>query len=121
VYLARIQRNGDFRLSSGLESEKSQADNSPFPRTGKRTRDSASLTNPAARLKIVFAWFDCPCAQVAELADALASGASGLTVVEVRVLSWAPFFPNCLSGSCDLHCGSARLSGARGGASWNLC
>ena len=30
-------------------------------------------------------------AQVAELADALASGASGLTVVEVRVLSWAPF------------------------------
>ena len=31
------------------------------------------------------------CAQVAELADALASGASGLTVVEVRVLSWAPF------------------------------
>src|SRR5215469_12360934 len=30
------------------------------------------------------------CAQVAELADALASGASGLTVVEVRVLSWAP-------------------------------
>src|SRR6185312_2316179 len=29
-------------------------------------------------------------AQVAELVDALASGASGLTVVEVRVLSWAP-------------------------------
>src|SRR4051794_18757546 len=31
-----------------------------------------------------------PIAQVAELVDALASGASGLTVVEVRVLSWAP-------------------------------
>ena len=29
-------------------------------------------------------------AQVAELVDALASGASGLTVVKVRVLSWAP-------------------------------
>jgi hypothetical protein len=28
---------------------------------------------------------------VAELADALASGASGRKVVEVRVLSWAPF------------------------------
>jgi len=27
---------------------------------------------------------------VAELADALASGASGRKVVEVRVLSWAP-------------------------------
>ena len=32
------------------------------------------------------------CAQVAELADALASGASGRKVVEVRVLSWAPLF-----------------------------
>jgi hypothetical protein len=31
-----------------------------------------------------------PRAQVAELVDALASGASGLTVVKVRVLSWAP-------------------------------
>jgi hypothetical protein len=31
-------------------------------------------------------------AQVAELVDALASGASGCKVVEVRVLSWAPFF-----------------------------
>ena len=31
-----------------------------------------------------------PLAQVAELVDALASGASGLTVVEVRVFSWAP-------------------------------
>ena len=31
-------------------------------------------------------------AQVAELVDALASGASGLTAVEVRVLFWAPSF-----------------------------
>src|ERR1700756_4492962 len=31
-------------------------------------------------------------AQVAELVDALASGASGLTAVKVRVLSWAPRF-----------------------------
>ena len=30
------------------------------------------------------------CAQVAELVDALVSGTSGLTAVEVRVLSWAP-------------------------------
>jgi hypothetical protein len=30
-------------------------------------------------------------AQVAELADALDSGSSGRKVVEVRVLSWAPF------------------------------
>ena len=29
-------------------------------------------------------------AQVAELVDALASGASGLKAVEVRVFSWAP-------------------------------
>src|SRR5215813_7521055 len=33
-------------------------------------------------------------AQVAELVDALASGASGFTAVKVRVLSWAP--PNVL-------------------------
>jgi hypothetical protein len=31
-----------------------------------------------------------PHAQVAELVDALASGASDRKVVEVRVLSWAP-------------------------------
>ena len=43
-----------------------------------------------------------------ELVDALASGASGLTAVKVRVLSWAPFsakplfLQNCgLSGSAD--------------------
>ena len=33
-----------------------------------------------------------PNAQVAELVDALASGASGCKVVKVRVLSWAPSF-----------------------------
>src|ERR1700687_3208282 len=32
-----------------------------------------------------------PRAQVVELVDALASGASGLTAVKVRVLFWAPF------------------------------
>ena len=31
-------------------------------------------------------------AQVAELVDALASGASDRKIVEVRVFSWAPFF-----------------------------
>jgi hypothetical protein len=34
-----------------------------------------------------------PHAQVAELVDALASGASGFTTVKVRVLSWAPLLP----------------------------
>ena len=39
-------------------------------------------------------------AQVAELVDALASGASDRMVVEVRVLSWAPrIFPSSLSWS----------------------
>ncbi len=32
-----------------------------------------------------------PLAEVAELVDALASGASGGNPVEVQVLSWAPF------------------------------
>ena len=31
-------------------------------------------------------------AQVAELVDALVSGASGFAIVQVRVLFWAPFF-----------------------------
>lgn len=31
-------------------------------------------------------------AQVVKLVDTLASGASGLTAVEVQVLSWAPFY-----------------------------
>ena len=35
-------------------------------------------------------------AQVAELVDALASGASDRKIVEVRVFSWAPFiFRSC--------------------------
>lgn len=34
-----------------------------------------------------------PDAQVVELVDALASGASGRKAVEVRVLSWAPLIP----------------------------
>ena len=37
-------------------------------------------------------------AQVAELVDALASGASGRKVVEVQVLSWAPFILICSRG-----------------------
>ena len=37
-------------------------------------------------------------AQVAELVDALASGASARKGVEVRVLSWAPFFDILCSG-----------------------
>jgi hypothetical protein len=38
-----------------------------------------------------------PHAQVAELVDALASGASDLTVVKVRVLSWAPLPQYCIT------------------------
>ncbi len=37
-------------------------------------------------------YFAAGIAQVAELADALASGASSRKGVEVRVLSWAPHF-----------------------------
>src|ERR1700732_2132334 len=43
-----------------------------------------------------------PRAQVVELVDALASGASGLTAVKVRVLSWAPFAPKPV---IELHSG----------------
>src|ERR1700757_5076108 len=49
-----------------------------------------------------------PHAQVAELVDALASGASGLTAVKVRVLSWAP-----LARTPDQQTGRADLASAR--------
>jgi hypothetical protein len=49
---------------------------------------SARLTNSNRRSNQAI-W-----AQVAELVDALASGASGLTAVKVRVLSWAPLLEN---------------------------
>ena len=48
------------------------------------------LTNPTTSLKLNM--LNRICARMAELADALASGASGLTVVEVRVLFRAPIF-----------------------------
>src|SRR5277367_4486467 len=48
-------------------------------------------------------------AQVAELVDALASGASGLTAVKVRVLSWAPHF----SSSDSLRWRKARSRASR--------
>ena len=48
------------------------------PLTGAGRRPNRAPPEPMAR------------AQVAELVDALASGASGLTAVKVRVLSWAP-------------------------------
>src|ERR1700676_4071386 len=50
-------------------------------------------------------------AQVVELVDARASGASGLTAVKVRVLSWAPFFPGhhfFLSHALRCRLGSAQ-------------
>ena len=45
-----------------------------------------------------FFWFLERNAQVAELVDALASGASGRKAVEVRVFSWAPFWFHCVPG-----------------------
>src|SRR5713101_8372929 len=57
-----------------------------------------------------------PRAQVVELVDALASGASGLTAVKVRVLSWAPLSPKTRSPtslrSSDAHQQVHRLLGA---------
>ena len=49
---------------------------------------------PAVDNKMVedYALFPSSDAQVAELVDALASGASDRKVVEVRVFSWAPTF-----------------------------
>src|SRR4051794_33260899 len=48
-------------------------------------------------------------AQVAELVDALASGASGLTAVKVRVLSWAP---NALAQTDEMLLGAKRRTAA---------
>ena len=59
--------------------------------TKLRRRPGAALTNPKANGNMDLPRFSARIAQVAELADALASGASGRKVVEVRVLSWAPF------------------------------
>src|SRR5215218_1734689 len=49
-------------------------------------------------------------AQVVELVDALASGASGLTAVKVRVLSWAPCMPTPV---ILLNAGRRKWIGAR--------
>src|SRR5579871_6294164 len=51
-------------------------------------------------------------AQVAELVDALASGASGVKAVEVRVLSWAPAFALSRYGSAG-HPSPARTLSCR--------
>src|SRR5437879_3541559 len=63
----------------------------------------------------------CACAQVAELADALDSGSSGRKVVEVRVLSWAPFIPQHLRCSCLSAIRRAVLLGVSSGVSWFRC
>jgi hypothetical protein len=52
-------------------------------------------------------------AQVAELVDALASGASGFTAVKVRVLSWAPLAQCPEAVPSATVAGLARLSLAR--------
>jgi hypothetical protein len=46
---------------------------------------------------------------VVELVDALASGASGLTAVKVRVLSWAPF---ALAQASEIRLGAKRRTAA---------
>jgi hypothetical protein len=46
---------------------------------------------PERLTKPVYRPYEHHIAQVAELVDALASGASDRKVVKVRVLSWAPF------------------------------
>ncbi len=50
----------------------------------------AALTNLDVKGRIILPRNTAPCAQVAELADALDSGSSARKGVEVRVLSWAP-------------------------------
>ena len=61
---------------------------------------AAALTNQGASGNMVLLHPDAR-AQVAELADALASGASGRKVVEVRVLSWAPVLQWSPSGLAE--------------------
>src|SRR6476659_1331095 len=55
-------------------------------------------------------------AQVVELVDALASGASGLTAVKVRVLSWAPFARAHDFAECGLSGPSSRKRATVGAA-----
>jgi hypothetical protein len=66
-------------------------------------------------------WFAARIAQVAELADALASGASSRKGVEVRVLSWAPNKLKELRCGRECLLGIAIFAGASCGASWNDC
>ena len=59
-------------------------------------------------------------AQVAELADALASGASSRKGVEVRVLSWAPYKSKGLGRRGHDPQGFCICVGASCGASWGF-
>jgi hypothetical protein len=80
----------------------------------KSQRNVSALTNRSAGGNMIhrgsgfapfcgkaFGFVATEVAQVAELADALDSGSSGRKVVEVRVLSWAPFIPQQLGRCCD--------------------
>jgi hypothetical protein len=58
-------------------------------------------------------------AQVAELADALASGASSRKGVEVRVLSWAPYKSKELGCGCQCSLQPLGFAGASCGDSWS--
>jgi hypothetical protein len=64
---------------------------SPFADTPSPRRCTADLACQVQFDKRVSDPYQPARAQVAELVDALASGASGCKVVKVRVLSWAPF------------------------------
>ena len=59
----------------------------------KKGGNASALTKGLPRPQNEYRLVCSCCARMAELADALASGASGLTVVEVRVLFRAPNFP----------------------------
>ena len=60
---------------------------------------------PTAEAKALNLWH----AQVAELVDALVSGTSALTGVEVRVLSWAP----AVRGELPVPCFRYRADGTK--------
>ena len=62
----------------------------PCPRSGLLT-SANGVPNRATSFRRDPLFKDLRRAQVVELVDALASGASGRKAVEVRVLSWAPF------------------------------
>src|SRR5882762_5325618 len=79
-----IEKTQLRRLLSGCRWDAFTAQNAAFPARVDKAR-SGGHNEKASQ--------SSTCARMAELADALASGASSLTGVEVRVLFRAPNFP----------------------------